>query len=170
LPDLLAQISERAPPYLLISGDVTDRGLKGELDRVLDALKRISGHSKIILAPGNHDLSEVCGISLGDDRLMRFLRAQELLFPKLRTASGASLDDGFAAESSPGEPAYRLALEKMKKCAEFCLAMPQSSEILGVERLGNRTPRVPEPPPVRSLRARRSSPEIDTNTFEFGLP
>lgn len=48
------------PKYLVISGDITSKGLSSEYDKIKDILTRINSHiniefSNMILLPGNHD-------------------------------------------------------------------------------------------------------------------
>jgi hypothetical protein len=56
----LALVGAAPPRLLIISGDITDRGLVGEWDRLRDCLEELPPNQRPFLAlcPGNHDLTD----------------------------------------------------------------------------------------------------------------
>lgn len=111
-----------APRYVVLSGDTTDSGNQKDWG-VAESLLSSMGESRVILAPGNHDLSTAyeghpsaycraayplagelkSALGLGDrdergvsHRLVHqqnFLRTQARLFPMIRTAEGRLLSE-----------------------------------------------------------------------------
>ena len=101
--DALIDLVNRAhPKFLVVSGDITDSGDELEWRVALDSLQRIDTSTKIILSPGNHDLSLVFRdreiIRKGDTaldvglRVPRFLDIQWKLTDGVMTALGQNLD------------------------------------------------------------------------------
>jgi 3',5'-cyclic AMP phosphodiesterase CpdA len=125
LPELLASIGRAHPAYLLISGDITDRGLAGEWRRALDDLAPIARTMPVILAPGNHDLSNAFEGDLTDvtpaSRLQRFLTAQAQLFGDLSTATGITMTELVAKAPRLDDQDVQAAEKRLNDCNRECV-------------------------------------------------
>jgi Calcineurin-like phosphoesterase len=126
LPGLLDAIASTRPPYLLVTGDVTDGGQDPEWKTVLELLKPAAERIKVILAPGNHDLSSVfsgllvLGGSSEDPRVEDFIRRQHSLFNGLNDSTGASLASSFDKAPSRESSQYRNAQKNVLACFTNC--------------------------------------------------
>jgi hypothetical protein len=130
LPHLLSEIARHTPSYLLISGDVTDRGGAAQWKTVLALLKPYSDRMKIILAPGNHDLSEVFAFPFEGRRMEQFIRAQHALLPALNGSDGKSLSEAVANDPFISADAeYRKANDTIRLCVDLCSSAPHLPEI-----------------------------------------
>src|SRR6266480_1704160 len=111
LPDMLAAIAQANPAYLLISGDITDRGFVDQWSNAIRYLSPIATGIPVILAPGNHDLSNAFEGDLADvtpeTRMQRFVRAQQRLFGQLLTATESTLEEVVKNAPTFEDPAYR---------------------------------------------------------------
>lgn len=56
LDALLRDLDETAPDRILVTGDVTNQGLAGELELARCWLERLGGPERVFLVPGNHDV------------------------------------------------------------------------------------------------------------------
>ncbi len=128
LPELLTSIGRAHPRYLLISGDITDRGLAGEWRRALDDLAPFARTTPVILAPGNHDLSSAFEGDLSDvtpaSRLERFLSVQAQLFGDLSTATGTTLKDLVARAPRLDDRDFQAAEKRLNDCNRECVGTP----------------------------------------------
>jgi predicted MPP superfamily phosphohydrolase len=128
LPRLLDAIASTRPAYLLVTGDVTDRGRVSEWETVLELLKPAAERIKVILAPGNHDLSGFFSElpSLGEaPRVEEFIRQQHSLFNGINDSAGASLAKSFDNAPSRESPQYNNAQKAVRACYTNC--QPQLS-------------------------------------------
>jgi len=127
VPDLLAAIARVHPAYLLISGDITDRGFIEQWRSALRYLAPLASNTPIILAPGNHDLSNAFEGDLSDvtpeTRLQRFVTAQEQLFSRLLTAKDATLGDVVKHAPTFDDPDYVAAEGRLQECRQTCEAL-----------------------------------------------
>jgi Calcineurin-like phosphoesterase len=125
LPRLLDAIASARPAYLLVTGDVTDHGAAGEWDVALDLLEPATRRMRVIMAPGNHDLSGVfsnvlaLGGSAEDWQVDEFLDQQHTLFAGIEDATGASLASSFKTAPSK-KTEYQKAGMEVLACAFRC--------------------------------------------------
>jgi hypothetical protein len=147
LSALLADIVRKSPQYLLISGDITDTGSPEDWDTVKPVLNRHASTMKIIMAPGNHDLSQFYqNQSVGDQphfasfrdvwQLRSFLKAQASLFPELRIANGTSFRK-VSLEDPLLNTEYTRAVQLYNGCFDSCKYLPPTPEpppVFGLER------------------------------------
>ncbi|MHC4713757.1 MAG: metallophosphoesterase family protein [Planctomycetota bacterium] len=94
LCSVLDRLRSLTAGYLLISGDVTDTGAKGEWERFLETLcPRIDPlETAVLISPGNHDLSPAYGENTRN-RLQLFLWVQARTAPSVATAGGVPVRD-----------------------------------------------------------------------------
>jgi hypothetical protein len=162
LPRLLEEISAARPSYLLVSGDVTDSGLPDQWKSILDTFRSLRPKTKIIMAPGNHDLSAFFSLPLNltyllssnlpeasqssEDRefgglFARFMRAQGELFPDLMDADGKHI--GSYINNEPSEQNAKMAVMGWAMCHAGCqLQEEMSRQRRSIDRdaLPNRDP------------------------------
>lgn len=113
LKDLVAEVEKYKPAYLLHSGDVTDTGSAKEWARAVEILKPVTSWTRVVLAPGNHDVSEAlcshaspeCASSMYHAKvhLWRFFNAQAELFPEIKTATARSLKEELDRKDFPAD-------------------------------------------------------------------
>jgi 3',5'-cyclic AMP phosphodiesterase CpdA len=123
------------PRYLVITGDITDLGSATEWEKAISWLSSLSTSTKILLAPGNHDVNlffgkEPEGESYTDStelqvlgfaelsRIARVLVAQARLFPDPLTRSGKSI--GSLSKNAPGSNSSQMFREQESKCWNEC--------------------------------------------------
>lgn len=124
-------LEERARPrYFVISGDVTDTGSETEWKRFTKIPHRDrQDHSRLMFAPGNHDLFSAYEGYPGSwgDRLWLYLRALAACAPETETAIGDSVSQ--LAQYTSGELEPRLQ-ERAKKLYEEYIADSNNSGTL----------------------------------------
>lgn len=87
----LRLVQPLGPRYLLVSGDVTDRGNLLEWERFQERVEAASGLSSgWLLAPGNHDLASAYGDST-ISKIRLYFQVQTRLCPNLMTCKGLPL-------------------------------------------------------------------------------
>jgi hypothetical protein len=86
----LSSIRDLGPKFLVISGDITDTGDPAEWRRFEEIVRLYDTGAVVLLAPGNHDLSQEYG-KRQDGKLRLFLECQSRLLPQLVTFSGEQL-------------------------------------------------------------------------------
>ncbi len=148
LEALLGDLERTAPDRVLVTGDVTNQGLPGELDAGRGWLERLGGPERVFLVPGNHD------VYAGDSRRAMgsafgpFLAGDPASTPPVRVQDGVALVGVHSARpTAPGlatgrvGPVGRLQLER-------CLR--------GLERAGlRRIVLIHHPPWTAGIRRRR---------------
>lgn len=116
LPSYVEQVAKLGPRMTLISGDMTDGGDLHQWRAVSAALQPLGRKTKIICAPGNHDLSTAYSrepesrANSEPARLAWFLHLQALLdqdrpdLPPVMTTQGVALQKAVQALGGPGNP------------------------------------------------------------------
>lgn len=150
LPALLSRIVSHRPHFLLISGDITDKGEAAQWRIVEDALLTLSPSIRVVIAPGNHDLNHF----FGDDplehesvffsktafdpedvpRVFRVARAQAKHLPEVRDARGRLLRD--YVSTTPTAPTIKSFPREIAECTSSCIAnAPLDPKLRGVPAL-----------------------------------
>lgn len=138
LTEILSSVSLARPSFIVLSGDVTDRGSAWEWEEAVRRIGAVSSDSRVVLVPGNHDLSiayeeqgsadfDALGAGLSAARhrrlhLGRYIAAQARLFPGLKTTTGATFGDLAAAASrEPASTELSHALKQINPCFTNCV-------------------------------------------------
>jgi hypothetical protein len=120
LKDLLDGIATHSPSYLLVSGDITDHGETAEWEAVTRTLLSFSEKTgiKIIMSPGNHDLSKFFNQEdKGLSQLEEYLAAQYNLYKEVRASTHQPIGEHIARIA---DPKYSAAWTKLRSCENTC--------------------------------------------------
>ncbi len=145
----LAQALRRSPPtLLLITGDLTDRGSSYEYNIAMELLRplRDAVGTKILLAPGNHDLGTAYSatnhiVVLSNARytlasregidgllLVRYLEVAAGLYPRLRACNGRTLKNQLS-EWRTRDARFEKVVARIRHCKRAMSANSLSSDL-----------------------------------------
>lgn len=136
LPSLLEHINKHGPPFIVISGDVTDEGKSEQWRLVEQFFQALRAGTKVFVSTGNHDLNYFFGRDpeehpwtwfglkplVGLDAEPRIFRAAEFQARHLgdvRASSGRALQDITA--STPNASNLDNFPQQIEECAISCI-------------------------------------------------
>ena len=134
---LLQRINERKPPFLIISGDITDQGLPTQWRLVEQLFRPLRADTKVLASTGNHDLNYFFGRDpeehpwtwfwekpiTGLDAEPRIFRAAEFQAshaPAVQANSGATLRE--MTTNIPSESNLAQFPRQIAECASSCVS------------------------------------------------
>lgn len=159
MANLLERINERRPPFLIVSGDITDEGMSTQWTLVDQLFRPLHTGTEIFFSTGNHDLNYFFGRDpeehpwtwfglkplRGLDAEPRIFRAAEFQARHLRavhSTSGSTLQDLTA--NVPTESNLTHFPKQIDECTESCIADAdvdpgQTKSLIGLCRSSCRT-------------------------------
>jgi hypothetical protein len=135
LPAIIARIKELKPPYLLISGDITDEGTAAQWQKVEELLNGVGPKTQVFMSTGNHDLNQFFGqdpeehpsmwsqshkLSAIKPRIFLAAEFQARNMPEVKTSAGQTLSD-FITHVPTAATAAQFKTER-DECALSCIA------------------------------------------------
>lgn len=134
-PGLIKEINRQEPSYLVISGDLTDRGDVPQWMALKEMLGQLAPASRVIITPGNHDLNQFFGhdpneadIGWGDaeitsnleklPRLGRLTVFESQSLPTTVTAEGVELGD--LVRKIPTKSTLHSFEKQISQCIDNC--------------------------------------------------
>lgn len=106
------------PTYICVSGDMTDTGHPREWIRFAEQIRNCHGSSHVIVAPGNHDLSQYYG-EVDQGKARRYIEFQAALNPSVHTASGKPLSALLVEASERVQPKLKATLDDIRAANRF---------------------------------------------------
>lgn len=136
LPSLLESINKLGPPFVVISGDLTDEGGSEQWRLVEQLFQPLRANTKVFVSTGNHDLNYFFGrdpeehpwtwfglrplVGLGaEPRIFRAAKFQARHLQDVRTSSGRALQDVVA--NTPNASNLASFPQQVEECAISCI-------------------------------------------------
>ncbi|MCP3984643.1 MAG: metallophosphoesterase [bacterium] len=151
LEALLRDLETTSPDRVLVTGDVTNQGLQGEIEAGRDWLLRLGGPDRVLLVPGNHDIFVPGGARAVEACWGPFLAhgTASTAEPRVRVADGVALVGVDSARAtSAGQATGRIG-QRARHQLECCL------RALGRRRL-RRVVLLHHPPWIEGISRRRA--------------
>lgn len=130
----LENLSQVEAGYVLISGDCVDTGDPREWKRFIEQVTRYPWlKGRLVLAPGNHDLSDQYGDE-DSGKLRRYFECQAQFAPTLTTSLGMTLSEVAGIARDDVRPAIATRRDEIKKLVRFDSQIP----VLLIQAIGFR--------------------------------